>query len=344
MSSKTTLEQIALAAGVSLSTVDRVVNRRGGVSPKAEAKVLEWASRLNLDRRIFRSHLRSLRIAVLMQSPHNPFFRALRDAFTEENVSKADLRMTAFIHYIDVSDPAGTARKIEEIADTYDGLIITCPNDPRLSDALRLHSAKLPIVTLVTDLPNCGRLAYVGADNRQMGRVVGELMGRFLGNEGGEVLIVLGMQRMVGHEEREMGFRTVLRERFPQCRILATLESGEDPATAGEVVAAALIDAPQVRGIYNASAGNMAIARSILAMGLDQHIVMITHELTASRRQLLRDGILDAVIDQNPRLEASRALDILAQHFQRGEIVAGHPHHTPFDIFIRENCPTIEAP
>ncbi|MEF9606285.1 helix-turn-helix domain-containing protein, partial [Paracoccus sp. PXZ] len=61
MTNRTTLIKIAEAAGVSLSTVDRVVNRRGGVSPKAEAKVLEWASKLHLDRKIFRSHLRNLR-------------------------------------------------------------------------------------------------------------------------------------------------------------------------------------------------------------------------------------------------------------------------------------------
>lgn len=342
MTSKTTLEQIARAAGVSLSTVDRVINRRGGVSPKAEAKVLEWASRLNLDRRIFRSHLKSLRIAILMQSQHNPFYRALRDAFSDLNVSQAELRMTAFIHYIDVNDPVGTGRKIDEAASSYDGLIIICQNDPRLSDALRLHSASLPIVTLVTDIPDCGRLAYVGADNRQMGRVVGELMGRFVGNDGGELLIVLGMQGMLGHEEREMGFRTVLRERFPRCRIVASLESGENPDRAGEVVAAALTEHPEVRGIYNVSSGNVAIARTMQAMGLAQRVTMITHELTASRRQLLRDGILDAVIDQNPRLEAARALEVLARHFRRGDHGSIGPHHTPFDIFIRENCPSVD--
>lgn len=340
---KTTLIQIAEAAGVSLSTVDRVVNRRGGVSPAAESKVLEWAGRLNLDRRIFRSHLRSLRVAVLIQSPQNPFFRALRDAFTEINVSMAELRITCFIHYIDVTDFVGTRAKIEEIATAYDGIIIVGPNEPRLSEALRLVSDKVAIVTLVTDIPASGRIAYVGPDNRQAGRVAGELMGRFLGSEGGDILIVLGMHHMTGHEEREMGFRSVLRERFADCRIVASLESEEDQVRAGEVVSQALREHRQVRGIYNASAGNMNITKSIDRMGLAQRIVMITHELTPSRRQLLRDGILDAVIDQNPRLEVQRALEVMGQHFQRADFPKLETHHTPFDIFIRENCP-LEQP
>lgn len=339
MTSKTTLIEIAEAAGVSISTVDRVVNRRGGVSAAAEAKVLEWASRLNLDRRMFRSHLRNLRIAVLMQSPHNPFYKALRDAFAEANPTMAELRITCFIHYIDVMDFAGTGARIEELAASYDGIIIIAPNEPRLADALRLVSDRVAIMTLVTDIPASGRIAYVGPDNRQTGRVAGELMGRFLGLEGGDILIVLGMHHMTGHEEREMGFRSVLRERFAACRIVASLESEEDQLRAGEVVSQALEAHPQVRGIYNISSGNMSIARSIDRMGLAQKIVMITHELTPSRRQLLRDGILDAVIDQNPRLEVQRALEVMGQHFRRSETAGLDSHHTRFDIFIRENCP-----
>ena len=126
-----------------------------------------------------------------------------------------------------------------------------CPDDPRLSDALRLISKRIPIVTLITDLPNSGRIAYVGPDNRQTGRVAGELMGRFLGPSGGEILLVLGMHRMIGHEEREIGFRSVLRERFPHCTVVASLESGEDQERAGNVVHMALRNNPGIRGVYN---------------------------------------------------------------------------------------------
>ena len=79
MSRKTTLTKIAEAAGVSLSTVDRVLNRRGGVSSAAEEKVLGWAGRLNIDRVVFREHLKVLRVAVVMQTPRNPFYKGLQE-------------------------------------------------------------------------------------------------------------------------------------------------------------------------------------------------------------------------------------------------------------------------
>jgi ABC-type sugar transport system substrate-binding protein len=137
--------------------------------------------------------------------------------------------------------------------------------------------------------------------NRRGGvSVAGELMGRFLGPAGGDVLIILGMHRIIGHEEREMGFRSLLRERFPACTIAASLESGEDQGRAGEVVYQALRSNPGVQGIYNVSAGNSAIAKVIRALGLTQKIVLITHELTPERRAMLREGVLDAIIGQNP--------------------------------------------
>jgi LacI family transcriptional regulator len=344
MSRKTTLIQISQAAGVSLSTVDRVLNRRGGVSPAKEAKVLEWAGQLSLDRVIFRDYLKVLRVAVMMQSPHNPFYRGLRDAFADIGAAKSDMKINCFIHYIDVADTRATTRKIREIADSYDALIVICADDPQLSDALSLISKRIPIVTLVTDLPNSGRIAYVGPNNRQTGRVAGELMGRFLGPSGGELLVILGMHRIIGHEEREMGFRSVLRERFPACTIASSLESGEDQARAGEVVHEALRSNPGIRGIYNVSAGNSAIAEVIRGLGLTHRIAMITHELTSERRTMLREGVLDAIIDQNPRLEAQKALEVLGRHFKRADVVSQPDEYTPFNIFIRENCPPPTEP
>jgi len=207
MSKKTTLIQISKAADVSISTVDRVLNQRGGVSPDKEKKVLEMASQLNLDRVIFRNYLKVLRVAVMMQSSQNPFYRGLRNAFLQPGAVLSDMKINCFIHDIDVTDSTGTTRKIREISENYDALIVICPDDPHLSDELQLISTRIPILTLVTDLPRSGRIAYIGPDNRQAGRAAGELMGRFLGSAGGDILVILGMHRFVGHEEREMGFR-----------------------------------------------------------------------------------------------------------------------------------------
>ncbi len=338
MSSKTTLEEIAKAAGVSIATVDRVVNRRGGVSRKAEAKVLEWANRLNLDRRIFRAHLPTLRVAVLIPPPENPFFAAMRDAFAAMEGPSSEMQIRIFLHVIDPIDSRATAKKLEDVAHHYDAAIICCPEHPATSHAVLRASDMIPVVTLVTDLPSSGRIAYVGPDNRQIGRVAGELMGRFLGREGGKVLVMLGHHQIVGHQEREMGFRMVTRDRFPDVEIMDIVESEEDRDRAARVAQQALRNTPDLRGIYNVSAGNYGIAQTLIQIGRENETVFITHELTPQRREMLRSGLLDAVIDQNPRMEARRAIDILANHFKRCDLTVSADIPTPFEIFLRENC------
>ena len=46
---------------------------------------------------------------------------------------------------------------------------------------------------------------------------------------------------------------------------------------------------------------------------------------------MLREGVLDAIIDQNPRMEAQRALAILARHFNRAALGAKSGEYTPFN-------------
>ena len=135
MTKKTSLEDIAKAAGVSIATVDRVVNQRGGVSPKSEAKVLEWASRLNLDRKIFRPTLKSLRIAVLLPLAKNPFFAALRDAFVALDGGSNAAQIRIYIHTFDPIDTRAAARKIDLVAAESDGIIVCCPDHQDTSEA-----------------------------------------------------------------------------------------------------------------------------------------------------------------------------------------------------------------
>jgi LacI family transcriptional regulator len=229
------------------------------------------------------------------------------------------------------------AALISATAKSHDGLIVVAYENPVINDALRAVSTRLPVITMVSDLPHCGRKIYVGLDNRSAGRVAGELMARFLGPAGGDVIIFSGMRSFVGHEEREMGFRAVLAERFPRCGVARVLETHEQIDKAGELALAAFIDNPGIRGIYNVSAGNRAIASALRELGLGEHTVFITHELTSDRRRLLREGVLDAVIDQNPEIELTTAVETMLHYLGR---IATAPTSaiTPFYIYVRENA------
>ncbi len=166
---------------------------------------------------------------------------------------------------------------------------------------------------MATDIADSGRAAYVGPDDRRAGRVAGDLMGGFVGTAGGDVVMLPGLVDIDGQRAREAGFREVLAERYPRLWLAGVLESGEDGERAGRIAYQALQSQPELRGIYLASAGAMPVAEALRYLGRAESNVLITHELTLDRRQLLRERAIDAVIDQNPELEARLVVEAVAR-------------------------------
>lgn len=337
MARKTTIGDVARAAGVSVATADRVLNGRGGVDPAKEAQVLAWARRLRLDRNLDARPTRLLRIGVLMSEASNPFYAGLQEAVARANRLFAVNSIRCFIHHVDALAPARSAATIASAAAGHDALLVVCPEEPLIAAAVAEAASTLPVVTMVSDLPRTGRLAYVGVDNLMAGRVAGELMGKFLGEHGGEVVIVSGLQSYIGHIERETGFGAVLRERFPACRLVAVVESRERREAAGTLVLQLFRQHPRIAGIYNVSNGNREIAQALARLELGRHVTFITHELTPERRALLKEGVLDAIIDQNPELEITTAVGLIARHFGRRDTPPA-TGITPLTIHVRENA------
>lgn len=324
MPRKITSRDIAEAAGVSPATVDRVLNERGAVSAATEKLVMEWARRLQHRSVASFRPARTLRIAVLLQAPTNPFHAKVRTEFERANQDLSSLNLQFRFFHIPAEGGERAAVTLRRILPEHDGLVICSAFHPTIADACRDFARKGPVITFATDIPSSDRVAYVGPDNRQAGRVAGDLMGRFVGVQGGDVVMLAGLLSMIGHEQREMGFRSVLRERYPSCRVSAVLESHEDSRRAGELVRHALFANPGIRGIYNASAGDEAVATALGDLGR-RDIIFITHELTDERRALLRQGLVDAVIDQNPEAEVRATIVHLAEAFGRASSLDQRP-------------------
>jgi len=186
-------------------------------------------------------------------------------------------------------------------------MVVKAPDVPEIVAAVRRAvEAGIPVVTLVTDLPTSGRAAYAGADNRSAGETAAYLVGQCLSGTGARVLATLSSNRFRGEEEREIGFRRVLRAHFPDIGITEVSEGhGTDMAT-GSLVAAAIASDPEINAVYSIGGGNRAVISAFEAAGRPIR-VFVAHDLDADNRALLADRRITYVLHHDLRTDARSA-------------------------------------
>jgi len=320
---RATVADIAKEAGVSTATVDRVLNGRDGVRERTRDHVLSVAGRLGYIEDAPRlagaanEMAEIVELDILLPGGTNTFINNLAAQFVEAAASRKDVRLT--VHSIEGFDAEALARKLEEFHGTGHGVGLIGLDHPVLREAIRsLAGSGVPVVTLISDISHVPRIGYIGIDNRAAGRLAGHLLGRFIKTGAGKIALFAGSLSYRGHEEREMGFRHIVQEEYPDLSIVELREIRDDTERAYREARLLLERYPDLAGIYNIGAGNRGIARALTESGRSRSVVFIGHELTEFTRRFLISGVMDAVIDQNPRVEAREAIDRLARAV-RGE-------------------------
>ena len=266
--SRPTVNDIAKAAGVSLATVDRVLNARPGVRDRTISRVHDAIDRLGYVRDVTAANLaRQRRYRLVFVLPEGPsqFLGALREAIAEAALGSVVDRTDIEIISAPPRDPHALARALNALdCDRIDGVAIMAPETPPLRDAVkRLKDGGVAIVALVSDLPNSERDHFVGIDNLAAGRTAGVLMGRFLCGRSCAVVVLASSMQARDSIERRLGFDQVLAERFPSVEALPSIEGHDDPETIERVLAMALDSHRAIAGVYALGSGNRVLTETL---------------------------------------------------------------------------------
>lgn len=163
---KVNIVDIARKAGVSISTVSRVLNGKAEqfrISEKSQQKIRETAKKLNYVPNQFAANLKSGKsntIALLIPSLSNPFFA---DIASEIN---AEVRNRGYITIIGDSDENKDIENEELLqlqSRNIEGLVIA-PVDQHWKGLKKLHDQGLPIVCIDRYFENLD-IPYVSTDN-----------------------------------------------------------------------------------------------------------------------------------------------------------------------------------
>jgi LacI family transcriptional regulator len=339
---RTTLVDVAEAAGVSLATVDRVLNHRPGVSPRTMERVEQSLVRLG-----YRPDPAAVRLArgiqyqfcFVLPTGTNTFMSLLAAQVDRTLMSLAEQQAFGDLVRVDVFDPNVLADTLRGLIGRYHGVATVALDHPVVRDAIdAMVEANMAVVTLVSDVPNSRRHRYVGVDNSAAGRTVATLMGRFSGQRKGPVGIIAGSLALRDHAERMFGFQQVLASEYPRLRVLPALEGRDDTQRCRQVADKLLADHPDLVGIYSVGAGNRGIAEALQAAGRAREVIFIAHELTDFSRRYLIDGTMAAIINQDPGHEARSAARILLARCTNQPVIDDQ-ERIRIDIFLRDNLP-----
>lgn len=338
-----TVHDIAEAAGVSLATVDRVLNRRPGVRATTRARVEDAIGRIGFVRDMAAANLAKSRVyplVFIIPKSDNSFMTGLRQEVTEA-ILRSPLERTQ-LRLIDIppfDGPALASALDGLLAEPAAGVAVVAVDAPEVHAAIaRLREAGTSVVTLVSDLPGSGRDHFAGVDNLAAGRTAGSLMGRFLGGRRGSVAVIAGSMLVGDHRDRLAGFTERLQELNPDIVVAPVLESQDDPARVHTLATQALAR-PDLAGIYNLGAGNRGLIRALREHKADtSRPIVIAHELTPFTHDALNADLIDAVLNQDPGHEVRSAIRVLKARAD-GVMVIDAQERIRIDIFLKDNLP-----
>src|SRR5437867_9229976 len=153
---KSTIKEVAKAAGVSISSVSRVINGYPGVHPSLHARVMRAVAELNyvIPAERVRQHRRSkvLYFILANRNLHIPFHSKILQAIENKCAERKDLLLYRSLRYSEHAAPEdinlSEILNLSSARDSLpaDGLILTGTTYPNFLEALR--KTGIPFVLL----------------------------------------------------------------------------------------------------------------------------------------------------------------------------------------------------
>ena len=338
-----TVHDVASEAGVSLATVDRVLNGRAGVREKTAKRVQAAIDKIGYVRDTSAANLarqKEYRFAVVLPEDDSQFTETLRDALKEAGEAQFAERVSVKVATVMPEDPHAIARALHGFRKSKpDGVAIMAQETPQVRDAIsRLKSDGIAVAALLSDLPSSERDFFVGVNSMSAGRTAALLMGRFVRETAGKVLVITNSMISRDSVDRRLGFDSVMLEEFPGLTVLPSIETHNDPARACAILQRMVSAHDDLVGIYSMASGNRYILEALRGTGRLDSLVCIGHELTPHMREALIEREIDAVIAQNVGHLARSALRVLKAKCDNVAIYEAQ-ERIRIDIVTRENLP-----
>lgn len=264
-----------------------------------------------------------VKFALIPKGMDNPYFDLSRDGCVAEAKT---LGVTCIYKGPATHEPATEVQIMQDfVTQGVDGIAISVADADSVTGVIKqARDAKIPVITFDADAPNSARQAYIGTDNKAMGRELGQQLiklhpkpGTFATQSGGPAAQNLN--------ERLAGLYEVLKG-------AGWTEVKGSPAFCNDDAALA---AQQLTDFYTANPDITAIIPvggwALFAPKAYQNFVntvrekrkdmpLVMPDTLPVELQTLKDGYADVLVGQRPNEMGAKAMDVLLK-LKKGEKV-----------------------
>ncbi len=200
------------------------------------------------------------------------------------------------------TDISGQINIVEDaINRKVDGIVLA----PSHGDSLvpiteRAQSAGIPVTIFDSGISTEKYLSYVSTDNRQGGAAAAERMGEKLGGKG--KVAILGVKKgSVSTDEREQGFESTIKQKFPGIQIVQWLYGDANAAKSLAVAEDILTGHPDLNGLFASNESSIVGAvRAVRQRNLGGKVILVGFDSSPDLLQNIKEGSLDSLVLQNP--------------------------------------------
>ncbi|WP_095204627.1 LacI family DNA-binding transcriptional regulator [Mesorhizobium carmichaelinearum] len=342
MAKRPTIADLAREAGLSVSTIDRVLNARHPVREQTARRVHEAADAIGyhaagLIKQHLRRHLPHYRLGVILVKPAHQFYQDLAREL------EASVRMAQSFHGIPLIEfaptymPGDLVALLRVLGTRCHGIAVVAPDHPKITAAVEELNAKgIPVFSLVSDFAAGVRQGYIGLDNRKVGRTAAWMLSN-AAKRPGKVAVFVGSHRFQAHELRDSGFRSYFREHAPTFEVLDSFVTLGEPQITYEKTLDLMQREPELAGLYLTGSGTEGAISALREEGKGRDLVAIVNEITPVSRAALADKVITMAVATPLSRLCQELMTMLARAIETGTAETSGQIFLPFDIYLPEN-------
>lgn len=188
--------------------------------------------------------------------------------------------------------------------------IITAPvdKDQMVAPLQAAVDAGIKVITVDTFLgdgdyaggPVTFPISYIGSDNVEGGRISARGLAKAIGGKG-TVYINSTNPNVSSVEGREQGFAEVMKNEYPDIKVIGPDYNLDDPNKAAQQTAAVIEQNPDLAGVFGTNVFSaQGAGNAVVNAGLGGHVQVVAYDATKDAIESLNKGDVTLVLAQKP--------------------------------------------